>query len=327
MRQRAVLPAVFSLVLAGCQPVATTTTDLEAWALEQLDALPAETALYAKHLPSGREIAIRADESVNTLSIIKIPVMILAFRDSEAGLLDLDERHTVQPENMRGGSGVLRAFAPGLAPTYRDILTQMIVTSDNTATDIMISMVGLARVNELLAELGYVETRLQANTGHVFRRLWEHVDPANAELTDREIFDGHTTVPAGTDIGAVSFRFEGTPDEWLGRTSAREMSQLLEQIHDGEIASRQSSDEMLEILARQLYESRIPRHIRFRTRVAHKTGDWPPTAGNDAGIIPTPNGPIVMSVFATQNTGDFDTLEDTEGRIAERLFEEWGSPD
>ena len=29
--------------------------------------------------------------------------------------------------------------AVGLAPTYRDIITQMIITSDNTATDLLIA--------------------------------------------------------------------------------------------------------------------------------------------------------------------------------------------
>ena len=51
----------------------------------RLDALPARTSLYARHLPSGREIAVRADEPMNALSVIKIPVMVLAYRDAEAG--------------------------------------------------------------------------------------------------------------------------------------------------------------------------------------------------------------------------------------------------
>ncbi len=196
--------------------------------------------------PTGREIAVRADERVNTLSIIKIPIMILAFQDAERGLLDLDERYTVRPENLRRGSGLIQMFAPGLAPTYRDIITQMIITSDNTATDIMIARLG----DDVLA-------------------------------------------------------FEGDPEEWLGRTTAREMSKLLESIVNGEVASRESCDEMLAILGRQFDSTRLPRHIRFRARVAHKTGDWPPIAGNDAGIIYRESGPIVVAVFATENRGDF----------------------
>ena len=36
-------------------------------------------------------------------------------------------------------------FTPGLEPTYRDLIAQMIATNDNTATDILIAQVGLPR--------------------------------------------------------------------------------------------------------------------------------------------------------------------------------------
>jgi beta-lactamase class A len=131
----------------------------------RLDALDARSSLYAKHLPSGREIAVRADLPMNALSVIKIPIMVLAYRDAEAGRLDLDARHRVTPDELRRGSGLLQTFAPGLEPTYRDLITQMIITSDNSATDIMIEKLGRERVNELLEGLGYTDTRLRTTTG------------------------------------------------------------------------------------------------------------------------------------------------------------------
>ena len=51
--------------------------------------------------------------------------------------------------------------------------------------------------------------------------------------------------------------------------------------------------------------------------MAHKTGDWPPYAGNDVGILYYEGGPTVIAVFTNQNTGDFIELESTLGRIAE----------
>ncbi len=287
----------------------------------RLDALPARTSLYARHLPSGREIAVRADEPMNALSVIKIPVMVLAYRDAEAGTLDLDERYPIRPEDLRRGSGLLQTFAPGLEPTYRDLVTQMIITSDNTATDIMIARVGQDRVNELLSELGYEQTRLRATTGDLFRRVWVMADPANAALSHREVFE--RGFPSDAEASARTFRFEGDPEEWLGSITAREIAGLLERIHNGEVASRESSDEMIRILERQFYSSRLPRYVRFRASVAHKTGDWPPYAGNDAGILYYEGGPTVIAVFTNQNTGDFTELESTLGRIAEDVIDSW----
>ena len=287
----------------------------------RLDALPARTSLYARHLPSGREIAVRADEPMNALSVIKIPVMVLAYRDAEAGTLDLGERYPIRPEDLRRGSGLLQTFAPGLTPTYRDLVTQMIITSDNTATDIMIARLGQDRVNALLSELGYEQTRLRATTGDLFRRVWVMADPANAALSHPEVFE--RGFPSDAEASARTFRFEGDPEEWLGSITAREIAGLLERIHNGEVASRESSDEMIRILERQFYSSRLPRYVRFRASVAHKTGDWPPYAGNDVGILYYEGGPTVIAVFTNQNRGDFTELESTLGRIAEDVIESW----
>ncbi len=286
-----------------------------------LDALPAKSSMYAKHLPSGKEVEIRADAPMNTLSVIKIPIMVQAFQDAEAGRLDLDERYIVRPEDRRRGSGLLQTFAPGLAPSYRDILTQMIITSDNTATDIMMARVGHDRVNALLEERGYEQTRLLASTGELFRRVWELQDADHAQLTDAEVFE--RGFPSDPDASKRSFAFEGNSAEWLGRSTAREMSRLLEELYEAKLTSEASRDAMMEILQRQFYSSRLPRFIRFDAGVAHKTGDWPPIAGNDVGILLYEGGPTVISVFVNQNTGDFTKVEETIGAIAEALVDAW----
>ena len=298
-----------------------TASELGSRVTARLDALSARTSLYARHLPSGREIAVRADEPMNALSVIKIPVMLLAYRDAEAGTLDLDERYRIRPEDLRRGSGLLQTFAAGLEPTWRDLITQMIITSDNTATDVIIARLGLERVNEMLSELGYEQTRLRATTGDLFRRVWVMADPANAALSHREVFE--RGFPSDPEASERTFRFEGDAEEWLGSISAREIAGLLAQIHNAEVASRASSDEMIRILERQFYSTRLPRYIRFRASVAHKTGDWPPYAGNDVGILYYEGGPTVIAVFTNQNTGDFIELESTLGRIAEDIVNSW----
>lgn len=287
----------------------------------QLDALPAKSSIYAHNLAGGQTLAVRADEPMNTLSVIKIPVMVLAFRDAEAGRLDLDRRYTIRPEDLRRGSGLLQTFAPGLQPTYRDIITQMIVTSDNTATDIMIRMVGLERVNRMLDSLGYKQTRLRRTTGDLFRGVWVRADPRNASMSDRDVFE--KGFPNDSLAERRSFAFEGDSAEWLGRSTARETVRLLEQIYRGELASKEHSQEMVRILGDQFYSSRLPRRIEFRAGVAHKTGDWPPYAGNDVGLLFYRGGPSVVAVYTNQNRGSFYTLEETIGRIAEELIDRW----
>ncbi len=306
------------------EPSAADAVPLEERVATRLDSLDARTSLYARHLPSGREIAIRADEPMNTLSVIKLPVMVVAFRDAEAGLLDLEGRRRIDAEDLRRGSGLLQTFAPGLEPTLRDLITQMIITSDNTATDMLIGEVGLERVNEWLAGAGYAQTRLTRTTGDLFREVWVGADPAHASLTDREVFE--RGFPDDTQAAQRSFALEGDSARWLGRTTAREISRLLEEIHAGKLSTPEHAAEMVGIMEQQFYESRLPRFLGSRARVAHKTGDWPPFAGNDVGILFYEGGPAIVALFTNQNRGDFTALEETLGRIALDIVEGWKTP-
>jgi beta-lactamase class A len=315
------LPAVFLLALplsiAGAQ-----SSPLENLIRARLDSLPAQSSFYAKQLSSGKEVAVRADVPMNTASVIKIPVMILAYRDADAGRLKLDERHVIRPEELRRGSGLLQTFAVGLNPTYRDIITQMIITSDNTATDILIAKVGRDRVNRMLDSLGYKQTLLLNTTGRIFRAVWEAADTANAAMSDRDVFE--RGFPSDSLAMQRMTAFVTDPNKWLGRTTARETSRLLEQLERGELAGRRATEEMRGILRRQFYATRLPARLRGRVAIGHKTGDWPPYLANDVGIMYAPSGPIVISAFAMDNRGSYDRVEAAIARVAELVFDAWG---
>ena len=301
---------------------ATTAADLEARVEAGLATLDATSSLWARHIPTGREIAIRPDLPMNTLSVIKIPIMVRAFQDHAEGRLDLDARYTVDANDMRRGSGLIQTFAPGLNPTLRDLVTQMIITSDNTATDMVIDLVGMDRVNEMLAANGYEETRLKHTTHRLFLETWIRTDPAYGALGEREVFE--RGFPSDEGAAERFFGIEGDSTIWLGRTTAREMGRLLEQILEGDLADRAASDEMVQIMNGQFYTTRLPRIVRFQgVQVAHKTGDWPPYAGNDVGILFYDGGPTIVSVFTNQSRGDFYELEETLGMIAQDIVEAW----
>lgn len=156
-----------------------------------------------------------------------------------------------------------------------------------------------------------------------FRGVWEQVDQKYASLTDREVYE--RGFPSDSGAEARYFTYVQDSTKWFGRTTAREMSHFLEQLEQGVLASRASTDQMRGTLRNQFYFSRLPRRIGFRVDVGHKTGDWPPEIGNDVGIIYAASGPIVISVFTNANRGDFLALEATIGQVAEDVLDAWGS--
>ena len=317
-----------ALLLSGCgraaeQADAPAQLDLAGRIQARLDSLPITASVYARDLETGREIAIRADVPMNTASVIKMPVMIRAYRDAEAGKLDLNARHLVKPEELRRGSGLVQTFAPGLNPTLRDLITQMIITSDNTATDIMIATVGRERVNGMLDSLGYKATRLHMTTGDLFKWIWVLSDSANVKMTMREVFE--RGFPTDTGGAARIFRIAEDSAYWLGTMTARETGKILEDLETGKLANAAGTGEMRRILLEQFYSSRLPQRLAFSgAGIGHKTGDIPPVLGNDVGIIYAPNGPIVIAVFTNLNRGDFFNVEAAIGNIAKDVAVEWG---
>lgn len=309
------------LLLGGVvQPGASTLGAQEpASALQEristrLDALDATSAVWARHLPTGRTVAIRADRPMNTLSVIKIAALVRAHQLAEAGRLDLGERVEVAEADLRAGSGLLRTFQPGVRPTFADLLEQMIITSDNTATDLVLEAVPVEDVNHMLDSLGYPETRFRTSTGELFRDLAAAFEGARRE--EGEAFDP----------SAATFAFEGDSTAWLGRTTARETGRFLQELEEGRFAGPAATQAVHETLARQFYRSRLPRFLGDEVLVEHKTGDWPPHAGNDVGILRYDGGPVVVAAFVTQSRGSFLEVERTLGWIAQELVRAWGGP-
>ena len=54
-----------------------------------MDGVRADWALYVKFTATGDEININADAPMDTMSVIKIPLLVALFRLVEAGKLDL----------------------------------------------------------------------------------------------------------------------------------------------------------------------------------------------------------------------------------------------
>jgi beta-lactamase class A len=127
------------------------------------DAQEGALGVAAIDLTTGRTLAYHADAVFPTASTIKTPVMMELFRQVEAGLLRFDQRVPLAQKDLVDGSLRLQpllARGPASA-TVRELLEDMIEVSDNTAANKLIDMLGMARVNALLDEMGFPKTRLR----------------------------------------------------------------------------------------------------------------------------------------------------------------------
>src|SRR5829696_2692190 len=109
----------------------------------ELAAFAGTGGVAAKNLGTGEEIRVNADEETGTASTIKVPILIEVMRQVEAGKVDLETKIADSPETRTPGSGILRDLSPGNPLSVRDVAVLMIVVSDNTATNMLMDLVGI----------------------------------------------------------------------------------------------------------------------------------------------------------------------------------------
>jgi beta-lactamase class A len=305
-----VVPLATVALMAGAVPSAASSQEtrpvsgLQRLLEAELARFPGRAGVWVKHLSQGEVAGVRADETFNSASVIKLAVLVLAFQLADRGELSLAERLTITESDVRGGSGIFRYHDPGLQPTLRDVLLQMVITSDNTATDLAIARVGgTGRVNAWLRENGYGDAvKLTQTTGELFARYAALSQGANRnEKTNAD------------------------RTYWLGEMTPRATGQLLEAIQrcaDGTpsppVATQASCRDMMRMLrAQQAGARRLPHYVSVG--VAHKTGDFPPVLANDVGILFARSGPIVVAFFANAIEGPYGEAEDRIGRLAQLI--------
>jgi len=148
---------------------------------EAIDDSGAEMGLSVLHLESGQAINIQADRPFPMCSVFKIPVLCEAFRQIRAGKHRLTDRWSLSLAEKNLPSGVLVFLEDGLQPTLRDLLTLMIIISDNTATDMVMNRLGVENINNYMHKLGLADIHVTMRVRDIFDdMLGEASDPRRA---------------------------------------------------------------------------------------------------------------------------------------------------
>jgi beta-lactamase class A len=130
---------------------------------------------FARDLRSGATIARRADDVFPTASLIKVAVLVELERQALAGDLSMGQELALRDADRVGGSSLLRHFTAGVRLPLRDWAFLMMQVSDNTATNVLIDLVGREPVNATMDREGYPAVRLHHKID--FAHLWR--DPAH----------------------------------------------------------------------------------------------------------------------------------------------------
>jgi len=251
-----------------------------------------QLSVAALNMRTGEEAILDADHVWGTASTIKLAILAELFWQVRAGQLELNTRVTVRTRDQVGGSGILKDLQPDLGLTLHDLATLMVVLSDNTATNVLIDVVGgVEPVNLCMQRYGLTSIILH---------------------------------------GPVSFEDIGGDVRRLGEASARDLMRLADLLGKEELVDAASSRQMLAILRRQQYLDQVPRFFDYNPFavelgvpqalvVACKTGFFPGTRA-DVGLLSDASGPLVAYCVMSQECTDQSMGVDNAGSIVNGLI-------
>jgi beta-lactamase class A len=164
---RQLVAAVVSLAVTLCAvsradaigvpgPLADLQAQLAAYSVRA----PGHVGIAVQDVATGAITGINSGAEMPAASTIKIPVMVEVFRQLGTGKFDLNTRLTLRRSDKDWGSGDLCDARAGKSYTVAKLLSLMIDVSDNTATNMLIRLVGRQSINQEMQDLGLTHTRL-----------------------------------------------------------------------------------------------------------------------------------------------------------------------
>jgi beta-lactamase class A len=301
--------------LAAQTPAAGGDAVLQQQVAAIAGTLHGKVALFATQLNTGQTVAIDANEPVQTASVIKLAILYDAMVEVREGKASWDEKIVLKPGEAVGGSGMLHFFDTPLTVTLKDVLTMMVIVSDNTATNLAIDRFGIEPVNARVEALGLKNT-------HLYKKVMK---------------------PATGPLPADYAKFG------LGKTTPREMAELMTDIgecklHETNVAAvaggaapafapmdaqdKAVCEVALGMLKDQFYRETVPRYLPNGgdQTVASKTGSLN-AVRNDVSIVAGDSGPMVLSIFTYDNQDHGWTVDNeaevTIAKLGKAIVDAW----
>ncbi len=235
---------------------------------------------------TGDYVNLDGSDSIAAASTIKLPILLAFFEEVDAQRIDPNQTLALLPEQIAEGSGDMQLSAPGTQFTALEVATQMIVNSDNTATNMMIDLLGgAALLNERFKGYGLQKTQLISS------------------LPD---LDGNNLTSARDLVHTMLLISGDYPAEGLRNTRL----------------TMRSRDRILNILARTRNKSLIPAGLTEQGALTYnKTGDIESVLG-DVSLVDLSNGKRYIVAALVERPSNDGRAVDLIQSISASIFKE-----
>jgi beta-lactamase class A len=261
---------------------------LEAALQELANGFDGVVGIAAWHLEEDVHAAYNGGEPFPMASVYKVPIAYAVMLEVAEGRLALDDSIPVTPSDYAPGSSAL-ALAGGRDGgrfAVREIMRLSITESDNTASDVLLRLIGGGdEVTRRMRALGIEGLRVDRSVRR-FISEWRGVGDVPDEWSLPAYEARAAKVPAEERARAAR-AFEQDPRD---TATPEALAALLAAIHRGDGLTPALRDELVEIMRGSVTgPDRIRAGVPAGTPVAHKTGTLD-RATHDAGIVALPGG-------------------------------------
>lgn len=292
-----VFVAMLMLLLAPCAfaegdkdgPGLQWNQRFQAKAVSIAKAFDGEVGIYIKDLDTGLKYSMNADTPWYLASNVKLLVLIEVLRKIDKKELNYTDPIQIQKHHYRDGSGQTNWIEPGQSVSLHFLMEQMMIESDNAATDILIDLVGLEPLNEGIREFvptglnyitsllmvrimafGEMHPRAKGLTNHDFIALKRVKDEKEKTKKLAELIG---VSPKELKISSIGDAFERYYERGLNSATLVSYGELLEKIALGKVLSPERSQEVVELM-RRCYtgKDRLIAGLSKKYKLAHKTG-------------------------------------------------------
>lgn len=263
-----------------------------------------QLGVYLKDLDTGVSVSYHGDETWYLASTVKVPVAIAVMRRIDQETLSLDTKVRLMESDYVDGAGPTNGHKPGTALSVRYLMDQMLIHSDNTASDMLINLVGLDAVNAVTAELVPEGFGPITTLADVRRLIYANFHPAAQQLSGRDFLrlrqqrgeaDRLKLLATLLKVPQSDFtkirlseayeRYYATP---ANSASLQAYGDLLSTLVEGKALSQASTEYLISVMARvETGAQRIKAGLPSTVGYAHKTGTQVSRIC-DAGLIAPP---------------------------------------
>ncbi len=276
-----------------------------------------------KHLETGEELYINGSTFFPMASVFKIPIFVEVMAQIIDGKFTLDDEINVQKPDQHLGSGMLSDLdAPGIRLSVRNLINLMMMISDNSATDILLTKVSAEKVNSRLQSFGIDNMTVNRTCQNLILDTIGVDSEKYKEMTLEEVIktyrkemeDNPQAFEEATKKFSQIQKDQSTP---------LAMNRLLEMVFKKEILDPESCEHIISVMLKcQTGGKRIKGDLPGRVKVAHKTGTIGGTV-NNVGIIYLPDnlGHVALTIFSKDMELKTREVEDKIAQIARFVFD------